>query len=295
MAVVLGGAYILSRFLILGKADGQVIRKVSTADNGGAGMHTHLAHATLQGLGVFKHLLVNLRAVFELFNELRHQAVTVLEVNLYVYVFHALLEGLFHLHQLTVLLFLHFFFHHLETGLQFVQLGVEGVFLLLFLAQAVRDHLGEAVAFVYAHVADARHILDGALGRHGAEGNHAGNVAGPVLFFHVFVGLAKVFKVHVYIRHGNTVRIEETLKQELVFDRVQIGDAKAVGNHGTCGGATARAHHAAHGAGGGYIVLHNEEIVREAHAADGLELKVYAFILLRCKGFPVTLVGALVG
>ena len=31
---------------------------------------------------------------------------------------------------------------------------------------------------------------------------------------------------------------------------------------------------------GGYIVLHNEEVVREAHLADGLELEVYPFLLL---------------
>ena len=105
MAVVLGGAHIQARFLIFGQADGQVVRKVSPADDGGAGMHAHLAHTAFQGLGIFQHFLVDLRAVFQFLDKLRHQAVAVFEGNLDIHVFQAPLE--------------HFsiVFHNLETGL----------------------------------------------------------------------------------------------------------------------------------------------------------------------------------
>ena len=220
MPVKLRGTHVFARFLILGQANGQIIRKVSAADDGGAGVHAYLADATFQRLGVLEHLFVDFRAVLEFFYELGHQTVAVLEVDLDIHVFHALLEGLLDLDHLAVLFFLHFFFHDLETGFQFVQLGVEGVFLLFLLAQAVWHHLGEAVALVNADPADAGHILDGAFGGHGAEGDYAGNVAGPILLLHIVVSLGQIFKVHIYIRHGNTVRIEETLEQELVLDGV---------------------------------------------------------------------------
>jgi len=31
-------------------------------------------------------------------------------------------------------------------------------------------------------------------------------------------------KINVNIRHGNTVRIQETLKEQIIFDRIYIGD-----------------------------------------------------------------------
>ena len=262
VAVVLRSAHVLPRFLILGQADGQIIGKVSAADDGGTGVNTHLAHTALQGFGIFKDLLIDLGAVFEFFDELRHQAVTVFERNLDIHVFHAHLEGL---HD-TVL----FPFYLFEAGLELVQLGIEGIFFLFFLAQAVRNHLGETVALVNGDAGDARHVLDGTLGRHGTKRDDAGHVGCSIFVFHVIVRLCKVLKINVYIRHGNTVRIEESLEQELVSDGVQVGDFEAIGHYGTGGGTTSRAHHAAHGTGGGDVVLHNEEIVRETHAADGL-------------------------
>ena len=104
-----------------------------------------------------------------------------------------------------------------------------------FVLKAVRDHLGEAVALVDGNAADAGDVLDGALCGHGAEGDDAGNVVCAIFLLHVFMGLGEVFEVHVDIRHGNTVRVQETLEQELVSDGVQIGDLEAVGNYGTCG------------------------------------------------------------
>ena len=220
MPVILRRMHVQTRFLVLGQADGEVVGKVSPADDGGAGMHAHLPHRPLQRLGIFQHLPVDFRPVLQLLNKLRDKPIAILEGNLDIYVLQAFLVGF------SVP------FHPLEAGFEVVQLGVEGVFLFLFLAQAVRDHLGEAVALVDGDAADARDVLDGALGRHGAEGNHAGDMAGPVLFLHIVVRLGEVFEVHVDIRHGDAVRIQEPLEQELVLDRVQIGDFEAVGHHG---------------------------------------------------------------
>ncbi len=173
VAVELRGANVFAGFLVLGQGDGEVIREVSAADDGGTRMHAHLPHAAFQRLCVLQDLLVELRSVLELLNELRHKPVAVFQGDFYVYVLQAHLVGFLHLDLLPVLLLLHFFFHYFEAGLQLIQLGVEGVFLLLFLAQAVRHHLGEAVALVNAQVADARNVLEGALGGHRTKGNHA--------------------------------------------------------------------------------------------------------------------------
>ena len=81
----------------------------------------------------------------------------------------------------------------------------------------------------------------------------------------------------------------------MVPDRVQVRDFQAVGDDRACGGTSARAHHRPHRAGGCNIVLDDQEVVRETHAADGLELEVDALLLLRRERLAVALVRALVG
>ena len=234
VAVILRSAHVLARFLILRQGDGEIFRQVAPADDGGAGVHARLAHAALQGLCIFQDLLVQLRTVLELFDELRNQAVAVREGDLHVDILHAPLEGLLDLDFLAFvfgIVLLDLLFHDLETRFQFIQFRIVGVLPLLFLAQAVGDHLGQAVGLVDGDVADAGDILDGALRRHRTEGDDTGHVVRPILLFHVGVGLGEILEVHVDIRHRNPVRIKETLEQELVSDRIQVRDFQAVGHH----------------------------------------------------------------
>ena len=176
MAVVLRGAYVLAGFLVLGQGDGEVVREVSAADDGGTRVHAHLPHATFQRGCISEHIPVDFRAAFQLFFHLRDILEAVLEID-------------FDLVPLIV-------------------------------AQAVRHHLGEAVALVYANVGDTGDVLDGALGGHGAKSNYARHVRGAVLLLHVLVRLGEVLEVHVDIRHGDSIRVQETLEQELVLNRV---------------------------------------------------------------------------
>ena len=258
VTVILRGPDVLACLLVLGKADGNIVREVARADNGGAGVHPHLADAAFQLEGVFQHLLVEVAAVIAFFLEVGDQAEAVFQGNFYVHVLHAPLE------LLSVLL------HQFEAGLEFVVFRIEGVFPLLLLAQARRNHIREAVGLLDAHVADAGDILDGALGRHRTEGNHAGNVVLAVFPVHIFVGHRQAFEIHVDIRHVDAVRIEEALEQQVILDRVEIRDFQAVGDDGAGGGAAPGPDHRTGGARSGDIVLDDEEVVREAHPADGL-------------------------
>ena len=101
----------------------------------------------------------------------------------------------------------------------------------------VGDELGEAVRFRQGQVADARHVLHGQFGRHGAKGDHMRDVVDPVALLHVLDDpvAAFVVEVHVDIGHGDAFGIQETLEQQAVAERVQIGDSQAVGRHGTGG------------------------------------------------------------
>ena len=94
---------------------------------------------------------------------------------------------------------------------------------------------------------------------------------GPVLahdvFHHIFA--AVLVEIYVDIGHGDTFRIEETLKKKIVFDRVYIGDGKAVGHRRSGSGTTARTHRHTHIAGSTYEVPHNEKIAGKTHSLYG--------------------------
>ena len=167
-------------------------------------MDAYLADAAFQALGVFQHLA--------------HQRLALLIFLLkFGDVFEAVLER-------GLLLYVHTVF-----------LDHEG---------PVGDEFGEPVALVQVQVAHARHVLYGELGGHGAEGDDVGDVVRAVEVLHVLYHAvaALIVEVHVDIRHADSLRVEEALEEEVVLDRVQIGDSEAVGHHAAGSAASPGAH-----------------------------------------------------
>lgn len=218
-------------------------------------MHAHLTDTALQGKGIFEHILGQFRTVFQFILELGDQAVAVFEIDFDIFL-----------------------------------LPVRP-----FFAQVFGNQFGEAVGLIDGHVADTGDILEGALRRHCTECNDTRHMVDSVLFLDITVCLGQVLEVHIYIRHADTVRIEETLKQKLILDRVQIGNLEAVSHHRTCRRATPGTYHRAHSAGCCDIVLYYQEVVGESHLADGLELKVYTLRLLVIEGIPISHPRTLIG
>ena len=223
MTVVLAGPDQLSRLFLHRKADWNIVGETASADDGGASVLAYLTDASFKFQGVVQHSLDLIGSICQKILELGNQTITVLEGNLDIRVLHSLLEPM------SVLLI------RLEARLQLVQLGVEGIFLLDFFAEAVRDKAGEPVGLIEGQVSHPRDILDGSLRLHGAEGDHPRHMILSIGLIDIFVGESKVLEVHVDIRHRDSVRVEETLEQELVLDRVQIGDPKAVSHRRSSG------------------------------------------------------------
>ena len=224
-----------------------------------------------------ENLLIDLRTVFKLVNELRNEPVAVFQGNLQVNVFKAPLEGFLDFNlvsRIVGIIHLHFLLHYLEAAFQLIEGGIERILLLDLLAQAVRHHLRKAVGLVDGDIADTGHILDGALRRHSAESDHAGHVVCVVNPLHILVGGREVLEIHVDIRHTDTVRIEETLKQELVLDRVQIGNPEAISHNRTRRRTSSRPDQITHLARGADVILNNQEVIREAHLADSHQLEL---------------------
>ena len=141
-----------------------------------------------------------------------------------------------------------------------------------------RNHLGDAVA---EHVGQVEHPADVAhhgLGCHRAEGDDLRHRFGAVFLLDVVDdAIAPVLaEVDVEVRHRHALRIQETLEQQRVAQRVEIGDAEAVRHQRP--GARSAARPDGHAVALGPVdeVRDDEKVARVSHLNDGLDLELEA-------------------
>ena len=88
-----------------------------------------------------------------------------------------------------------------------------------------------------------------------------------------------IIKVGIDIGQRDTVGIQESLKQQVILQRVNLGDAQAVGHCRARSRTTARTYGATQFRCHPDVILHDEEITRETHLLDGFKLEIKAFTL----------------
>ena len=135
-----------------------------------------------------------------------------------------------------------FFLAHalVEHGLQFQRVVVLVAFLLHLgrIGQGVGHaglaghQLGNTVAEGIAHVHDPAHVADRSLGRHRAEGGDLAHSIFAVLVLDIVnhpvaVGLAEI---DVEVRHRHALWVQKALEQQVVLQRVQVGDLQRIGD-----------------------------------------------------------------
>ena len=111
-----------------------------------------------------------------------------------------------------------------------------------------------------------------------------------------YTSAAVIVEVDIDIGERNTVGIEKTLEEQVVFDGVDVGDAQAIG-HGTAG---RRSTTGAYGniellSCGFDVVLHNQEVAGEAHGLHDVQLELDAGVGFFVKRIAITPFCALVG
>ncbi|GBD30881.1 hypothetical protein HRbin32_01993 [bacterium HR32] len=145
-----------------------------------------------------------------------------------------------------------------------------------------RDALGDPVHLPVAHAQHPAHVPHGLAGLHGAEGDDLGHPVVPVLVHHVPDDLVPpgVHEVHVDVRQGVALQVEEAVEGQAVGDGVHVRDPAGVQDQrprrGTAHGGEDPA-----GAGEVHEVLHDEEVRGVAHLLDDAELVVQALLQLR--------------
>ena len=119
----------------------------------------------------------------------------------------------------------------------------------------------------------------------------------PIFIFNPLQHLttAIIIKVGIYIRKGYTIRVQETLKQQIILDWVYLGDAQAISHNRTRSRATPRTnHHAEFVTGRVDKILHNKEITRETHRLHHMQLKIHTFLHIIRYWIAIALFGSLI-
>ena len=102
---------------------------------------------------------------------------------------------------------------------------------------------------------------------HRTECNNLRNLVRSVLADYIVYYLTAAFvtEVYIYIRHGDALRIQKTLKNQVKFYRVDIRYLKTVGNYASRRAAPARTYHYAVLACKVYKIPHDKKIVNISH------------------------------
>ena len=102
-----------------------------------------------------------------------------------------------------------------------------------FNARFIRDKLCQHIGFRQGKIKGSRNILDTHLGRHGAIGDDLSDLISTVFFYYIINYFLPSFIIEVSINIGHrlTVGIKEPFEEQVIFNRIDIGDTNAIGYH----------------------------------------------------------------
>ncbi len=193
--------------------------------------------------------------------------------------------------------------HVPQLGGHLVAAKVLGVLLQAGVERRVTAHhqrrhgLGHLVAERVRVAEHPRRVAHRGTGLDRGERDDLGDVLAAVPLGRIADHLVPVTRVevHVDIGHRHALRVEKPFEKQVVADRIQFGDAKAVGHRAAGRGAAARTHPDVQVTGVLDQVPGDDEVRRVAHLVDDVELVVDALACLGGERCAPTHVGALVG
>ena len=166
-------------------------------------------------------------------------------------------------------------------------------------AQLHGDHLRDRIAQGIRQIHDAADIPDHAPGCQRTEGNDLGHpvpAVFPVYIINDFLSPLEA-EVHVNIGHGYALGVQEPLKEQLIADRVELCDAKGIGDDASRRGSSSRADHDIIFPGVADVIPDDQEIIHIPHLLNDSQLIIQPLLKFRRdriiplrKSFPAELV-----
>ena len=164
--------------------------------------------------------------------------------------------------------------------------------------QSVGDSLTQGICQSQGHLLHTGHILDGVLRSHSGIGDDMCTVLMAVLILHPFQYLSSsvVIEVGIDIRQRDTVWVKETLKQQVVFQGVDLCDSQTISHHRTGSRTTSRPnHHSQLIAGRVDKVLHDKEVAGESHRLHDVQFELHSFYHILWYRFAISALCSFIG
>src|SRR5690606_34994006 len=126
--------------------------------------------------------------------------------------------------------------------------------------------------------------------------DNLGNLIGSIFFYYPINNSWATFiiKVNINIRKRYTIRIQETLKQEIIFNRIHICNSDTIGHCRSRCRTTPRSHTYTHISGVGGKILYNKEVSRITRISNGLKLKIETLLYFLCN-LTIALLSTFIG
>ena len=119
-------------------------------------------------------------------------------------------------------------FHFLVAVIELLKLGIALQRLVDRDIKLVGDHFRDGIHSCIGQIHNTAHIPDHTPGRQRTESDDLYHLVFSVFPHHIVDDLLAPFKaeIHVDIGHGHPLRVQETLKEQVITDRVQFRDAE---------------------------------------------------------------------
>ena len=142
-----------------------------------------------------------------------------------------------------------------------------------------RDFFHPVCRLSVRHVKHARDVLYDSLCRHRGIRDNLRNVVFTVLFDAIIYDFLSSDKaeVHVEVRHRNALFAQKSFKEQVVFERIDVGDAYAVRNDRSAAASAPRSDGNSHLLRRMYVVPHDKEVSVKSALVDDAEFVFETF------------------
>ena len=86
-------------------------------------------------------------------------------------------------------------------------------------------------------------------------------------------------KIHIEIWHGHPLGVEESLKQQVIFQRVKVCNTKSIGHKRAPARTTAWPHRYVVGLSPSDKLHHDQKIAGKAHLVDDVQLEIQPILI----------------
>ena len=155
----------------------------------------------------------------------------------------------------------------------------------LFIRYLIGNQFGQTVRFRQRKFLHTGHVLDSKFGSHRTICDNMRHFFLTVLLRHPakHFTTSVIIKVDIDIRQGDTVGIQETLKQQVIFNGVDFRNLQTICNSRSCCRSTSRPDGNTHVPACSDKVLHNQEVSRKTHRLHDMQFKNKPFLYFRTQ------------